>query len=92
VVDDVLSPSEYVEMYHPDLPTGSNGEPNYSSTSRSAFDQVWRDKGWCLRPDPYARPAGESDQPQDVVALEEAHPEANEPQRVDEVAAPNDKE
>lgn len=58
-VDDVLSPSEYVEMFHPDTPTGPNGEPEYSTTSRSAFDQIWAGKGWQLRPDPYARPGEE---------------------------------
>lgn len=91
VIDDVLSPAEFIEMYHPDNPSGPNGEPEYSTTSRSAFDQIWRDKGWLLRPDPYARPEGEQDQPQDVAALEAAHPDNGEPQPL-EVEAPNDKE
>jgi hypothetical protein len=53
VRDDVLNP-ELVEMYHPDLPSGPSGEPQYSTTSRGAFEQIWQDKGWALRPDPYA--------------------------------------
>lgn len=73
VVDDVLSPAEFVEMFHPDNPSGSSGEPEYSTVSRSAFDQVWRDKGWQLRQDPYARPA-EEQEPDTQAENQEAPP------------------
>jgi hypothetical protein len=88
--DDVLNPSEYVEMFHPDNPTNSNGEPGYSTVSRSAFETVWRGKGWALRPDPYA-PTPEDSRPQEIEEVGAAHSdESGQPQSV--VEAPTDKE
>lgn len=54
-LDDVLNPTELLEIYHPDTRKNQpNGEPITASVSRSAFEEVYRDKGWVVAEDPYA--------------------------------------
>ncbi len=42
-------PNELVEMYHPGLHTGD--DPPVSMTTRAAFDDVWKPKGYALTSD-----------------------------------------
>jgi hypothetical protein len=61
LVDDVLNPTDMVEMVHPDNPQSSGGQPLTASASRAAFEEYYVQKGWTLAPDPYARPEEEAE-------------------------------
>jgi hypothetical protein len=44
-----MAKTGWVDMYHPDLPQGDDGEPRTQRVTQRAYDLKWKDKGWKVK-------------------------------------------